>query len=64
MIQRGTRYICDACRKEFFIQEGGENKEWTEAEGWDLCPSCSRAWDNFKESFIERMRKDNGESLV
>ena len=30
----------------------------------DLCPTCSYAWENYKKSFVEKMRLDNKEALV
>ena len=64
MISVVKRYICDACGKEFCIDPEHDIEGWTSSEVGDLCPSCSRAWDNYKESFIERMRKDNGQPLA
>lgn len=64
MVAMVKRYVCDACKKVDCV---GENAE---AEGWvlgtevgDLCPSCSRAWGNFKQSFLEKMRIDNGKDI-
>ena len=65
MIDIVTRYTCDACHKTFCA-----HNEMDEAIGWaektevgDLCPSCSNAWENYKQSFIEKMRIENKESL-
>ena len=64
MIGLCKRYICDSCKKQECVDPEGVAEGWVTTEVGDLCPSCARAWDNFKESFIERMRKDNGESLL
>jgi hypothetical protein len=58
------RYVCDACKREECVGETEENTEWVRTEVGDLCPACSRAWDNFKASFVEQMRKVNKENLV
>ena len=58
------RYICDACFKEECVNEGAVKEDWVKTEIGDLCPVCARAWDNYKKSFVEKMRKDNGESLI
>ena len=57
------RYICTSCGKELCVDVDAEAQDWTKADDWDLCPSCSRAWDNYKQSFLERMRKDNRADL-
>lgn len=73
MIEQGViRYTCDACGKELcLISKDGNpkplptNPAWTiKSEVGDLCPSCSNAWENYKKSFIERMRKENGKSII
>ena len=45
----------------------GENEQltnWVKTEDWDLCPSCARAWDEHKDSFIKQMRKANNKSIM
>jgi hypothetical protein len=64
MIGIVKRYICDACNRQECVGEHEESSDWTHTEVGDLCPSCARAWEGYKKSFIDRMRKDNGENLV
>ena len=65
MVTEVIKYTCDACKKEENVKIGGELQTWTRnTEVGDLCPACKRAWDELKESFIIRMRKENGENLV
>jgi len=65
MVDIVKRYTCDACKKTVCCADGNNIPKWTvETEVGDLCPSCSNAWENYKKSFIERMRKENGESLL
>ncbi len=63
MIEIVKRYVCESCGKQEFVQPDSEAAEWMTTEIGDLCPVCSRAWSNYKESFINRMRKDNGKPL-
>ena len=58
------RYICDACHRESCVGQNEENKEWVKTPDWDLCPSCARAWENYKQSFVDQMRKVNKENVV
>ena len=65
MIDEVKRYICDACGKQVCVKNSENIPTWTvESEIGDLCPSCSTAWENYKSSFIEKMRKENGKDLV
>ena len=67
MIDIVKRYTCDACNKSVCVDDD-ENENipaWTvNTEVGDLCPTCYSAWESWKSSFIERMRKENGGSLV
>lgn len=63
MIDTVKRYICDSCMKQECVEPDAEAEGWIHTEVGDLCPSCARAWDNFKTSFVDRMRKDNGQDL-
>lgn len=58
------RYICDACKKEVCVEEGTDLPEWSRTEIGDLCPSCFRAWENYKQTFVDQMRKVNNEKLI
>ena len=58
------RYICDACRREECVSKDSEKEDWIKTEIGDLCPSCARAWENYKSSFVEQMRKEHGEDVV
>lgn len=58
------RYICDACKKTVCVGEDEILPDWEKTEMGDLCPSCKRAWDNYKQSFVEKMRIDNKESVI
>ena len=64
MIGIVKRYVCDACRCEECVGEDEVKEGWTKTEEWDLCPSCTRAWQNFKSSFIEQMRKEHREDII
>ena len=67
MIQIVTQYQCDACKKSVCMTdtENGNIPSWTvKTEIGDLCPSCSKAWENYKQSFIEKMRIENKEALI
>ena len=68
MIENGVQVTCDACKRKEFVGENEDRnvklKDWHHSEIGDLCPSCDRAWDNYKSSFIEQMRKEHGESVV
>ena len=65
MVDVVKRYICDACKKTTCVAESDNIPSWTtKTEIGDLCPSCSTAWDNYKKSFIEKMRKENGEAII
>ncbi len=64
MIGIVKRYVCDACLREVCVGEKEEQSDWVKTEGWDLCPSCARAWDNYKATFIEQMRKVNKENVI
>ena len=64
MVTIVKRYVCDSCNKEECVDPESTAKDWVKVEVGDLCPSCARAWDNYKESFIERMRKDSKKRLV
>ena len=64
MVQKVKRYSCDACRKVDCVSEEQILHEWKiGTEIGDLCPSCSRAWENYKSSFLEKMRMDNGADI-
>ena len=65
MVDVVKRFVCDACKKSVCVQESENVPSWTiSTEIGDLCPSCSNAWENYKKSFIEKMRKENGESII
>ena len=64
MVDIVKRYVCDACRKEVCVKDSDNVPSWTTStEIGDLCPSCSNAWENYKKSFVERMRLENKEVL-
>ena len=59
------RFTCDACGKSVCVKESDNVPSWTvPTEVGDLCPSCDSAWESWKSSFVERMKKENGESLI
>lgn len=65
MISIVTQYKCDACRKSVCVSDSDNVPSWTtKTEVGDLCPSCSRSWENYKQSFIEKMRIENKEDLT
>lgn len=61
MIKQTKLCVCDACGGEENIDIDGSPVTigWTHTEIGDLCRSCSSAWENYKESFIQKMRMDN-----
>ncbi len=59
------RYTCDACGESVCVADDKNVPSWTvNTEIGDLCPSCASAWESWKSSFVERMRKENGGNLV
>ena len=65
MVDIVKRYICDACKRTVCVTESENVPSWTvKSEIGDLCPSCSNAWENYKKSFIERMRLENKENVI
>lgn len=65
MVDIVKRYTCDACKKSVCCTDGDNVPAWTvHTEVGDLCPNCFSAWETWKHDFIERMRKENGESLL
>lgn len=67
MIKAVNLITCDACKKK--IELDSDNKiipdGWTNSgDLGDLCPSCSTAWNNLKQSFIEKMRMNSKESII
>ena len=65
MVDIVKRFSCDACKKTVCVTESENVPSWTTStEIGDLCPTCSNAWENFKKSFVERMRMENKEDLL
>lgn len=65
MIDIVTRYTCDACKKQACVTDSKQCPSWTvSTEVGDLCPTCLSAWESWKSSFIERMRKENKENVI
>lgn len=65
MVDIVKRFVCDACRRQVCVTESENVPSWTTStEIGDLCPSCTNAWENYKRSFVEKMRKENKESLI
>ena len=65
MVDTVKRYTCDACLKSTCVTESENVPSWTvKTEIGDLCPNCLSAWETWKTSFVERMRKESGESLI
>lgn len=65
MIDVVKRYTCDACGKSTCAADNENVPSWTvNTEVGDLCPTCYSAWESWKSSFVERMRKENGGNLV
>lgn len=64
MVDIVKRYICDACGRESCTGESDNIPSWTvKTEIGDLCPSCATAWENMKQSFVEKMRLANGKEI-
>ena len=66
MVDIVKRYICDICEKTCCVNKDADDSlSWcTPTELGDMCPDCLRAWEENKESFITRMKKENGKDLV
>lgn len=66
MVDIVRRYSCDVCGSNMCVNaEAEDTLSWTtNTEVGDLCPDCLKAWDETKESFITRMKKENGKDLV
>lgn len=65
MVKHVNQYCCDLCRKKVNEEDIKDLTKWTlGTEVGDLCPSCSTAWANFKQSFIEKTRMENGEKIL
>ena len=64
MIGIVKRYVCDSCKKVVCVDPEAEAEGWTRTEVGDLCPSCVTAWENYKESFVVQMRKENKQSVM
>lgn len=57
MIDIVKRFKCDVCGDELCVKDDDNIPKWTiQTEVGDLCPDCSKAWDECKRAFIERMR--------
>lgn len=71
----GRLYVCDRCgEKDFFKRTKVESLSggyehvgvyeladgWTYSYGKDLCPSCSKSFDQLKESFFTKTEEYNG----
>ncbi len=64
MVDVVKRFSCDACRAVEHSQTDEIIDNWAlNTEIGDLCPSCAKAWDTYKKSFIEKMRIDKKENL-
>ena len=65
MVDIVKRYVCDACGKQACTAESDNIPSWTvKTEIGDLCPSCSNAWENYKKSFIEKMKIANNKEII
>jgi hypothetical protein len=65
MVEDVKRYRCDACRNAVSSDMEKVKQTWAiNTEVGDLCPRCSRIWEEFKQSFIEKMRLDNNEDII
>ena len=65
MVDVVKRFVCDACKRTVCVADSENVPSWTTStEIGDLCPSCSNAWETYKKSFIEKMRKENGEAII
>ena len=64
MVDMVKRYVCDVCKKQLCVDVEVDAFEWEKTDIGDLCPACARAWKDYKESFLIKMRKESGESLI
>lgn len=75
MRSEGKLYVCDRCGASAFFKRtkveslsGGYEHVgvyeladgWTYSYGKDLCPSCSKSFDQLKESFFTKTEEYNG----
>ena len=63
MKNKGTKLTCDVCGKEVHIPES--DLEEIGSHGWrfgseigDLCPTCSLQWEDWKSTFVVKIRKE------
>ncbi len=59
MVEITKKYVCDFCGREntYVLGSNDNTPIWiTHSDVGDLCPACSKVWDEYKQAFIERMR--------
>lgn len=68
MIVSGSKITCDCCRKVVFCDNNDIDRE---ADKWkfgseigDLCPTCANQWQDWKSTFVEKIRKETKGSIV
>ena len=74
MKTKGTKFICDVCSKHYFVETGvhepsrgieESDVEKAENAGWkfgtevgDLCGNCALQWEDWKSTFVQKIRKE------
>lgn len=57
MQKKGTMKTCDRCGKKIFVTGDYlselDDQYWTKYEGKDMCPDCSREFENLIEDFFK-----------
>lgn len=68
MIVSGSKITCDCCRKVVFCDKDELDKE---VEKWkigtevgDLCPMCANQWEDWKSTFLTKIRKETKGAVV
>lgn len=76
MKENGRKIVCDRCGQSTFVRCNGEGEmdggytrwnKFEQAEGWqwehgvgDLCPECSKEWNEMQEAFKRKIAKWTG----
>lgn len=58
---KGMKMTCDVCGKVAFVSEETEDpsEEWMfDTEVGDLCPLCRLQWNDWKTTFVTKIRKE------
>lgn len=60
-MMKGLKMTCDVCGRVEFVEENGidNSEEWeVDTEVGDLCPCCKLQWNDWKTTFVTKIRKE------